>query len=228
MMRARLFAGRLASMLVAGVLAASQPALAGQPVWDPEEIADLAQEAARMAEALSRATELLNDLNALTRTVGRFGTLSVPTPWRFDIVDALAGGFPDREGAGSGGGGQTVRSPNAAALGGTTRTTAAGAAKAAIDRLRRAALEDGYALAGHTRDMLGLSMDRARLLSQAASSAFDLRGDMAANTRVSLAVYEQLSSIHALFAAILEIRSLQRLATMPGTPPVAEQQSGGK
>jgi hypothetical protein len=223
MMRRPLLAG-----LLAGVLAASQPALGGQPVWDPEEIADLAQEAARMAEALSRATELLNDLNQLTRTVGRFGDLSVSTPWRFDIVDGLTGGFPDRGGSGSAGAGQVARSPDAAALGGTTRATAAGSASATIDRLRRASLEDGYALAGHTRDMLGLSTDRARLLSRAAASAFDLRGDMAANSLVSLAVYEQLSTIHAMFASILEIRTLHRLAMTTTALPAVKEQSGRK
>lgn len=69
-----------------------------------------------------------------------------------------------------------------------------------------------YALALSGRQQVAGMSTRAQQLSQQAASAADLRGDVAANTAVMLAMHDQLAQIQALMAAVLEVQSASRLA----------------
>ncbi len=79
---------------VAGFYQIGTPAEAQDAVWDPEEIARLAEKSAKMAESLSRAVELLDNINDLSRTIGRFGALSNLDFTRFDALAGLTGAGP--------------------------------------------------------------------------------------------------------------------------------------
>ncbi|MTJ79746.1 MAG: hypothetical protein F8N37_01805 [Telmatospirillum sp.] len=205
-----------------------RPATAQQLVWDPSEIALLAEKSAHMAEALSRAADLLDAVNELSRTVGRFGSLSTAGLWRFDLAEGLKGAGPEiGEIAGRVGGlrharirsyddalalARTLTAPVAA----HADVTTAGKVRQLVDTLRRKALEDGYALSLHAREGASTAPDRARILTDEAQASRDARGDVAADTAASLAVYEELCTVRTLLGSILEIRSMSRIAGSGG------------
>ncbi len=201
------------------------PAKAQQAVWDPEEIARLAEKSARMAEAMSRAVELLNNVNDLSRTIGRLGTLSNLDFSRFDTLAGLKGAGPEFGGLASNIGAlqhAKITSFNEASAfvrqlttipPDAGRTTGAGQVRQALDALYRKALEDGYALSTHARESVSVAPQRAALLVAQASTTADLRGDVGANTAVTMAVLDQLGSLKASLASILEIQATQHLAS---------------
>jgi hypothetical protein len=76
------------------------------------------------------------------------------------------------------------------------------------------AAANAYAIALNTRSQVATMADRAQKLAQQASSANDLRGDMAANTAVMLAMHDEMAQVQALLAAVLEVQSTARLADM--------------
>lgn len=76
------------------------------------------------------------------------------------------------------------------------------------------AAANAYAIALNTRQQVATMADRAQKLAQQASSANDLRGDMAANTAVMLAMHDEMAQVQALLAAVLEVQSSARLADM--------------
>jgi hypothetical protein len=194
-------------------------AFAQVTVWDPEEIARLAEKSAQMAVALSRAVELLNSVNDLSRTIGRFGSLSNMDFGRLDMVEGLRGAGPEIGGIASNIAGlrqvkiasfddarKIVQKLTSVPSGGDQVTKSA-QVRQGLDALHRRALEDGYSLALHTRESLSIAPARAGLLAAEASAPIDLRGDIGANTAASLAVLEQLTSLKAMLAATLEIRT---------------------
>jgi hypothetical protein len=76
------------------------------------------------------------------------------------------------------------------------------------------AAANAYAIALNTRSQIAAMADRAEKLAQQANSANDLRGDMAANTAVMLAMHDEMAQVQALLAAVLEVQSSARLADM--------------
>ncbi|PKU22822.1 hypothetical protein CWS72_19390 [Telmatospirillum siberiense] len=79
------------------------------------------------------------------------------------------------------------------------------------------AAANAYAIALNTRQQVATMADRAQKLAQQASGANDLRGDMAANTAVMLAMHDEMAQVQALLAAILEVQSSGRLADVDPT-----------
>ena len=198
-------------LVLAAALLRPSPAPAQDAVWDPEEVARLAEQSAKMADALSRAVELLGAVDQLARTIGRFGTVSTVDFTRFGTVDGLRG--------------MSLSTENPASFVAKITMPPPGASGAAqirqdLDALHRSAIEDGYALAMQARGSVSVAPSRAELLVAQASSTTDLRGDAAANTAVSLAVLEQLVALKAMLASLLEIEASGRLrhSTIGSTP----------
>lgn len=79
------------------------------------------------------------------------------------------------------------------------------------------AAANAYAIALNTRQQVASMADRAQKLAQQAGVATDLRGDMAANTAVMLAMHDEMAQVQALLAAILEVQSSSRLADLDPT-----------
>ncbi len=100
------------------------------------------------------------------------------------------------------------------------QVTASGEVKQALDALYRKALEDGYALATHTRETVSVAPQRAALLVAEASATADFRGDVGANTATAMAVLDQLGGLKATLASILEIQATRRLVPSPNMPSV--------
>lgn len=205
------------------VLGLSEASHAQESVWDPEEIARLAQKSAQMAEALSRTVELLGEVNDLSRTMGRFGSLSSLDFSRFDLVEGMKGAGPEIGGvAATIAGAKPIHSfedASAFVKQLTTppkdgdKTTKAHQILQALDGLSRKASEDGFALATHVRQALSLAPERAKQLTAEARTAGSLREDVTANSAAGLAVLEQLEQMKATLALVLEIQSIRRLAT---------------
>lgn len=196
-----------------------------QPVWDPEEIARLSETSAQMAEALSRAVELLNNIDQLSRTIGRFGPLSNLDFARFDTLDGLKGAGPQISGLAANIGAFRqvkissfddasvfVKKVLAVPPGSSSATTGGGQVRQALDVLYRKAAEDGYALSTQTRETLSIAPERAKILVAESAASVDLRGDVGANTAAAMAVFDQMGGLKAILAAILEIQSIRRLA----------------
>jgi hypothetical protein len=202
-----------------------------EAVWDPKEIARLAEEAAAAAEQLSHVVELLGSINDLGRTVGRFGDLAQLDFMHFDTTKALAGASPELsalaeavpEVAG-------MRFDSWAESEANVRTILslpAGRSASASERIalgqrlravRETAGEVSYAMALSARDGTALGGARTELLAAQAEAQVDARGDVGANTAASLAVFEQLVQTRALLAAIAELDALAEL-TDHGPPP---------
>lgn len=219
--------GRLFSLLV--LVSPVPSAWAQQAVWDPEEIARLAEKSAQMSEALSRAVELFNNVDHLSRTIGRFGPLSNLDFARFDTLDGLKGAGPDLSALASNvatAGQMKISSFDdatafvhkvMAAPSNTGQTTGAGQVRQSLDTLYRKALEDGYALSIHTRESVSVAPQRAKVLVAEAAASADLRGDVGANTAAGMAVLDQLGGLRAALAAILEIQTAGRLSLSPSS-----------
>jgi len=88
------------------------------------------------------------------------------------------------------------------------------------------AAANAYAIALNTRSQVATMAERAQKLAQQASSANDLRGDMAANTAVMLAMHDEMAQVQALLAAVLEVQSSARLADIDPTSSSASVSSG--
>ncbi|PKU22820.1 hypothetical protein [Telmatospirillum siberiense] len=220
----------LCCLLSLSGIAGPAPAKAQQAVWDPEEIARLAEKSAQMSEALSRAVELLNNVDQLSRTIGRFGALSNLDFARFDTLEGLKGAGPEISGLASNiaavrqmkissfDDASTFVHKLLAVPSDTSPTTGAGQVRQALDSLYRKALEDGYTLSTHTRETVSVAPQRAKVLVAEASASADLRGDVGANTAAAMAVLDQMGSLKAALAAILEIQSAGRLAQPKNSP----------
>jgi len=200
------------------------PAQAQVAVWDPEEIARLAEKSANMAEALSHAVELLNNINDLSRTIGRFGGLPTLDFTHFDMLEGGRGAGPEIGGlisnisvlqdvkiASFNDASSFVKTLTTVPSGGRSVTNA-GQIRQALDILHRQAIEDGYALSMLTREGLSVAPKRVSLLVAQASASVDLRGDVGANTAVAMAVLDQLGGMRATLASLLEIQTTRRLA----------------
>ena len=212
-----------AALLAAAATGRWFPSHAQEMVWDPAEIAHLAETSAEMAETLSRAVELLDRINELSRTVGRSAALSALGFTHFDVLRDLqgaslqAGGLAPRIGRLTSAGTPdvddvvgVVRALVTIPPGGARATDAAQATRA-VDALYRQAAEDGFTLSMEVRTSLSLAPERARLLVAQASAASDAREDVAADTAAALAVLEQLASVKAMLALILEIQATSAL-----------------
>lgn len=79
------------------------------------------------------------------------------------------------------------------------------------------AAANAYAMALNARNQIATMADRAQKLAQQASGANDLRGDLAANTAVMLAMHDEMAQVQALMAGLLEVESASRLADMDPT-----------
>lgn len=213
--------------LAAALMVTASPAFSQVPVWDPETIARMAQQSAQAALALSHAVALVNQVNQLTRTVGRFGSLANMDFGRFDLVEGFQGAGPQISGTVA-----AVSSLRTARISsfddakafvqtlttvpaGSNQTTRAADARQDLEAMHRHALEGGYALAVHLRESVSAAPERAKILAGGASAPLDLRGDIGANTATSLAVLEQLVSLKAALAFALEIEASGLLRRMP-------------
>lgn len=217
----------LRRLLLAVLLIAPSPALAQDAAWDPEEIAHLSERTAKTAEALSRAVELLGKVDDLSRRIGRSGTLSKLDFTRLGVVDGLRGAGPQITNpafASAASGAIKISSFQdasafvamvASPAAGISATSAAAQVRQGLDALYRKALEDGYALAMHSRESLSTAPSRAQLLVTQAASAADLRADLAADTAASMAVLDQLTSLKAMLASLLEIEATRKLSHAP-------------
>jgi hypothetical protein len=88
------------------------------------------------------------------------------------------------------------------------------------------AAANAYAIALNTRSQVTEMAARAQALAQQASSANDLRGDMAANTAVMLAMHDEMAEVQALMAAVLEVQSSAHLADIDPTASSASASTG--
>jgi hypothetical protein len=93
------------------------------------------------------------------------------------------------------------------------------------------AAANAYAMALNARQQVSTSAAaRSQTLAAQATSANNLRGDMAANTSVMLAMHDEMAQIQALMAAVLEVQSAARLAEgnpSAGSPAANGSQSSG-
>lgn len=225
---------RIAALVFSLTALISGPSWAGQPVWDPAEIAELAEKSAQMAVAVSRAAELLARVDDLSRTIGRFGALSSLDFARFKLVDALQGAGPEIGGLAaniSGLGKVKITSVDDISTlvkkvttlpAGDHQTTKAAEVLKALDDLHRKAVEDGFALAMQSRQTVSDAPARAALLVNQASTAHDLRSDTGANTAASLAVLEQLMSLKVMLASMVEMDATKKLKS--AAPAATAQQ----
>lgn len=98
-------------------------------------------------------------------------------------------------------------------------TVAKGANLTTINLTRKAramlageAAANAYAMALNARQQIATMAGRAQQLAQQAASANDLRGDLAANTAVMLAMHDEMAQVQALMAGLLEVQSSAHLA----------------
>lgn len=181
----------------AALLVLARPAWPQAPevVWDPFEIARISEQAAKMSEVVLATIDLLNEMNAMAATVGRFGALSKLDFARFDGAAALSGLVPKP----------------------------GGSASLPVAAVRMAAAEDGYALALHRRQSLTGAPTQSRTLAAAAAAATDLRGDLAADSATALAGLDQLIGLEATLAALLQVRAGDRLRMERPAPMPVQQ-----
>ncbi len=95
-----------------------------------------------------------------------------------------------------------------------SNATAISLTRKARSMLAGEAAANAYAMALNARQQVSTMAARAQQLAQQASSANNLRGDMAANTAVMLAMHDEMAQVQALLAAVLEVQSSARLAAM--------------
>ncbi|HIJ63195.1 MAG TPA: hypothetical protein HPQ04_10935 [Rhodospirillaceae bacterium] len=183
---------RLWLVLLVGTIAMARSAWPQAPeaVWDPLEIARISEQAAEMSDMVLATVDLLDQMNALAATVGRYGALSTLDFPRFD-ASAVLSGLAEK----------------------SDRSTALPAAV-----LRTAAAEDGYALALHRRQSLTAVSMRGKTLAAAAAAASDMRGDLAADNATALAGLDQLIGLEATLAAVLQIRAGDQLRMEQAAP----------
>jgi hypothetical protein len=86
------------------------------------------------------------------------------------------------------------------------------------------AAANAYAMALNARQQVSQMADRTAQLAAKATAANDLRGDLAANTAVMLAMHDEMAQVQALMAAVLEVQSASRLAEMD---PMASSGAAG-
>ena len=87
-------------------------------------------------------------------------------------------------------------------------------ARQARGMLAGEAAANGYALALSAHVAVAQAAGRVRTLAQQAADSTNLRGDMAANTAVMLAMHDELAQVQALMTAVLEVQASSRLAEL--------------
>jgi hypothetical protein len=73
---------------------------------------------------------------------------------------------------------------------------------------------EGLAVSQVANQDAGSAASRSKILADAASGAQDLRSDLHANSAVGLAVLQELGSVEAVLALLLEQQSLARLTAI--------------
>lgn len=194
------------NVAVAALLAVlwSSCSRAEEAVWDPVEIAKFSEESAQMSEVVLATVELLNQVNAMVGTVGRYGALSRLDFTRFDTSAALAGLVPT-----AGGFSSRMGSLPASAV-------------------RKSAVQDGYALALHIRQSLTAAPVQGKVLASSAAASSDLRGDVAADTAAAVAGLNQLIRLRAMLASLLEIRASEQFRAGRSFPSTGSVQQGNR
>jgi hypothetical protein len=205
----------LARLAAAVIVCVSATGVAAQDaVWDPGEIANLANKSAQSALALSQLVEALEALKVVAISLGRQGPVAVSVGASSADVAGLAG----LSSSGQNGfvSGQMMPSAGSGSLLDTATM------RSAVNGFATRAGEDGVALAFHEVEDLSQAKTAANGLVAQAKSAADLRSDIGANTAVTLATLAELTKLAAMLACIVEERSV---AAMPSTLP---QSPGGQ
>lgn len=176
---------------------------AGEPVWDPTEIARIGEQAAQISLAFSAATDLQQQFNALLGAFGAAGTRGSPPSAATMSLSALTT-LP-----------KAVASLSAADLTAGLSAQSPNSGQIQQGRLLRqqAALSsavDGLSLVQVVNQDLSQAASRAQTLSSQAAVAPDARADVQANSAVSLAVLAELTAIEALLALSLQGQSIQQ------------------
>jgi len=186
-------------------LSAGQPALA-DPVWDPTEIARMSQQAAQLATNLSTTIDTLRTFDKLSTQIGAMGPLisfASTAPTALKSYAALQSvGMPMATDASA-----LISAISRSATGlQQTRQLWQGA-------YQRVAAE-GLAVSQVANQDAGSAVSRSKILADAASGAQDLRSDLHANSAAGLAVLQELGSVEAVLALLLEQQSLARLTSI--------------
>jgi len=176
------------------------------PVWDPTEIARLSQQAAQLAANLATTVQTLQTFDKL---VVQIGTMGARTSFSSTAPTLLAN-YSNL---------QSVGMPAATdAIG----LLSAGSSSATLLQQNRQTwrgayqkvASEGMAVSQVANQDAGSAVSRSKTLSGAASSTLDLRGDLQVNSAVGLAVMQELGSVQAALALLLEQQSLARLSSI--------------
>ncbi|HIJ63543.1 MAG TPA: hypothetical protein HPQ04_12690, partial [Rhodospirillaceae bacterium] len=98
-----------------------------------------------------------------------------------------------------------------------------------VTGLRKAAAENGYALALHIRQNLAAAPLNGQVLASSAAASADLRGDLTADSAAALSSLDQLIGLHAMLAALLEIRASEQFRPgRSGSAPSSLQQGNAQ
>ncbi len=179
------------------------PVAVADPVWDPTEIAGMAQQAAQIALNLSQATELQLSLTRFSAALGDAGirSMSVDDPTsQIGTLAGLAANLPKN------GDSDSLWSP-------TQGQSATKLLQIEVQKqqMARSAAVDGLALAQMTNQTLTDLPHRADQLAEAAAQAQDLRADIEADSAVALSLLAESATAEALLALLLQCRSAQYL-----------------
>lgn len=176
------------------------------PVWDPTEIANLAQQASQLATNLSETINTLQTFQKLATQVGATGA----RPSFSSTAPASLAGYSTLQSAAMPAASDAAGLLSSGALTITqrqqTRRTWGGAYQTAAS--------EGLSVSQVANHDAGTAVSRSKTLASGATGAQDLRGDLQANSAVGLALLSELGSVQAVLALLLEQQSLSRLSSI--------------
>jgi len=194
---------RLVVLMLSALLLLEAPAKA-DPVWDPTEIARLSQQAAQLATNIATTVQTLQSFEKLVVQVGAMGARTSFS----SSAPALLASYSSLQSAGMPAASDAIGLLSAAVSSATLQQQNRQTWQGAYQRVAA----EGMAVSQMANQDAGSAVNRSKTLSDAASSAQDLRGDLQANSAVGLAVMQELGSVQAVLALLLEQKSLARLS----------------
>ncbi len=196
---------RLVVVTLSAVLPLGTPVKA-DPVWDPTEIARLSQQAAQLASNLATTVQTLQTFDKL---VVQIGTMGARTSFSSTAPTMLAN-YSSLQSAGMPAAADAITLLSAGVSSATSQQQTRQIWRGACQKVAA----EGMAVSQVARQDAGSAVSRSKTLSDAASATQDLRGDLQANSAAGLAVMQELGSVQAVLALLLEQQSLARLSSI--------------
>lgn len=182
-------------------------ACAADIVWDPTEIARLAEQAAQISLQYSALIDLQQTLGGLSTGLGPMGARGSDGAMGMAALASLRALAPP------------LPLPDQAALASRLPSTGRSAAQQNDNQVfwqqaARNAAADGIALSSVLRQGLASAMPQVQRVLSQAGSAPDLRGDVAANSAICLLVFADLAAVEAALAVSLQEQTAATLWKM--------------